>query len=419
MNLGLLDILSRASKSTQNMTYAKMLNGYIPVFTQFGDDIYASDIVQNCIRCIVTEMSKLQPKHIRIDSETSIQTVVNSSINRLLKFGPNELMTTTDFLEKITYLREVYKNAFIYPAYREIPVGGEYVRREYIGFYPLKPVQVDFLQDPSGKIFIKFYFLNSYNYTMPYADIIHWRKDYGANDFMGGDATGRPDNDAILKQLRINDIVIQGLEKGVKAALTIRGLLKINTYLNDEKQEKERLAFEEKLRKNESGIMAIDMKNDYVPLNLDPKFIDKDTLEFLDKRIINNYDVSLPILNGTFTEEEYQAFYEKKLEPMIISLGRVFSKTLFTQRELEVGNEVIFYQQGLMFTNMKNKIAAAEILSNRGALTDNELLAIFGYPPFPEGNVRHMSLNFIDRELANRYQLGRVVKEKEEKEIGY
>jgi HK97 family phage portal protein len=419
MNLGLLNILSRASKSTQNMTYAKMLNGYIPVFTQFGDDIYASDIVQNCIRCIVTEMSKLQPKHIRIDSETSIQTVVNSSINRLLKFGPNELMTTTDFLEKITYLREVYKNAFIYPAYREIPVGGEYVRREYIGFYPLKPVQVDFLQDPSGKIFIKFYFLNSYNYTMPYADIIHWRKDYGANDFMGGDATGRPDNDAILKQLRINDIVIQGLEKGVKAALTIRGLLKINTYLNDEKQEKERLAFEEKLRKNESGIMAIDMKNDYVPLNLDPKFIDKDTLEFLDKRIINNYDVSLPILNGTFTEEEYQAFYEKKLEPMIISLGRVFSKTLFTQRELEVGNEVIFYQQGLMFTNMKNKIAAAEILSNRGALTDNELLAIFGYPPFPEGNVRHMSLNFIDRELANRYQLGRVVKEKEEKEIGY
>ena len=399
------------------MLYAKMLNGAAPVFTQFGDDIYASDIVQNCIRCVATEMSKLQPKHIRTDTE-NMQTVVNSSINRLLKFGPNELMTTTDFLESITYLREITKNAFIYPAYREVPTGEGFIRREYTGFYPLKPMQVDFLQDVSGTIYIKFYFSNFYEYTMPYADIIHWRKDFGANEFMGGDVNGKANNDAILKQLRINDIVNQGLEKGIKAGLTIRGLLKVNTMMNDEKQEKERIAFEQKLTNSESGILAIDLKNDYIPLTLDPKIIDKDTMEFLDKRIINNFDVSLPILNGTFTEEEYQAFYEKKLEPMVISLGRVFSKTLFTTRELEVGNEVIFYSQGLQFTNMKNRIAAVDILSSRGTLTDNEILAIFGYPPFPGGDVRHMSLNYIDREIANQYQMGKLVKEKEVKSDG-
>ena len=161
--------------------------------------------------------------------------------------------------------------------------------------------------------------------------------------------------------------------------------------------------------------MAIDLKNDYIPLTLDPKIIDKDTMEFLDKRIINNFDVSLPILNGTFTEEEYQAFYEKKLEPMVISLGRVFSKTLFTTRELEVGNEVIFYSQGLMFTNMKNKIAAVDVLSSRGTLTDNQILAIFGYPPFEGGDIRHISLNYINREIADQYQMGKISKEKEVK----
>ena len=414
MNLGLLNILSKVSKSAKNMLYAKMLNGAAPVFTQFGDDIYASDIVQNCIRCIATEMSKLQPKHIRTDTE-NMQTVVNSSINRLLKFGPNELMTTTDFLESITYLREITKNAFIYPAYREVPTGEGFIRREYTGFYPLKPMQVDFLQDVYGTIYIKFYFSNFYEYTMPYADIIHWRKDFGANEFMGGDANGKPNNDAILKQLKINDIVNQGLEKGIKAGLTIRGLLKVNTMMNDEKQEKERIAFEQKLTNSESGILAIDLKNDYIPLTLDPKIIDKDTMEFLDKRIINNFDVSLPILNGTFTEEEYQAFYEKKLEPMVISLGRVFSKTLFTTRELEVGNEVIFYSQGLMFTNMKNKIAAVDVLSSRGTLTDNQILAIFGYPPFEGGDIRHISLNYINREIADQYQMGKISKEKEVK----
>lgn len=411
MNLGILNIFSKINRNIKNLTYAKMLNGASPVFNQFGEDIYASDIVQNCIRCITTEMSKLQPKHIRTDNITGMQSVVNSSINRLLKFGPNELMTTTDFMENITYLREIYKNAFIYPTYKEIPIGDGYVRREYTGLYPLNPRQVDFLQDASGKIFIKMYFSNFFDYTMPYADIIHWRKDFGANEFMGGDATGKANNEAILKQLKINDIVNQGLEKGIKAGLTIRGLLKVNTMMNDEKQEKERTAFEQKLTNSESGILAIDLKNDYIPLSLDPKIIDKDTMEFLDKRIINNFDVSLPILNGTFTEEEYQAFYEKKLEPMVISLGRAFSKTLFTTRELEVGNEVIFYSQGLMFTNMANKISAVDVLSSRGTLTDNQILAIFGYPPFEGGDVRHMSLNYINREIADQYQMSKVPKE--------
>lgn len=92
---------------------------------------------------------------------------------------------------------------------------------------------------------------------------------------------------------------------------------------------------------------------------------------------------------------------------MIISLGRVFSKTLFTKRELEVGNEIIFYNQGLQFMNTANKINATDILTRLGTLTDNEVLAIFGYPPFEGGNTRKMSLNYINREIADTYQLSK------------
>ena len=35
-----------------------MLNGYTPIFSQFGNDIYASDVVQQAIVCIVDEMKK-------------------------------------------------------------------------------------------------------------------------------------------------------------------------------------------------------------------------------------------------------------------------------------------------------------------------------------------------------------------------
>lgn len=406
--MGLFDYFRKQNEVRQVLKYAKMMSGYSPVFSQFGDNIYASDIVQNAIRSISSEIGKLNPKHIRTDTETGIQRVVNSSINKLLKYGPNPLMTTTDFLEKIVYLREVNKNAFIYPTYNEIPIGGGYVKREYTGFYPLNPIQVDFLEDASGTLFAKLYFEKGDSYTLPYADVIHWRKDFGANDFMGGDKNGKPNNSALLKLLKINDITVQGLEQGLKASLTIRGLLKINTMMDDDKQVKEREAFEKKLNDTKSGILAIDLKNDFVPINLDPKMIDKDTMEFLDKRVLNNYGTSLAIICGDFTEEQYQAFYEKTLEPIIISLGRAFTRVLFTDRELDVGNEIIFYAQGLLFTNMANKIAAVDVLSSRGVLTDNQILAIFGYPPFEGGDVRNKSLNYINREIADAYQMSSI-----------
>jgi HK97 family phage portal protein len=406
--LGFFDSLKKNREDKRRkIAYAKMMNGYSPIFSQFGDDIYVSDIVQSAIRCITTEMSKLNPQHIRTDSATGLQTNVNSDIGRLLKFGPNPLMTTSDFMEKITYLREINKNAYIYPTYNKINNNDGTYTRQYTGLYPLNPLEVEYLEDETGRLFIRFTFADGEPYTFPYSDIIHWRKDFTANDFSGGTATGQADNRSLLKLLSTEDTIIQGLDKGVKAALTIKGIIKVNTMMSDDNQEKEREKFEKKMMNMQNGILPLDLKSDYIPININPKVIDKDTIEFLDKRVLINFGVPLKIFNGDFTEEEYQAFYEKTLESMVISLGRCFSKALFTDRELQFGNEIIFYSQGLMFTNMKNKIAAVDVLSNVGALKDNEILAIFGYPPFEGGEVRHMSLNYINRDIADRYQLSK------------
>jgi hypothetical protein len=60
-----------------------------------------------------------------------------------------------------------------------------------------------------------------------------------------------------------------------------------------------------------------------------------------------------------------------------------------------------------MFMNTTNKIAAADILTRLGTLTDNQVLAIFGYPPFEGGNTRSKSLNYINRDIADQYQLSK------------
>lgn len=41
-------------RKPKNSKYADVLSGMTPVYSQFGTDIYASDVVQQALSCIVT-----------------------------------------------------------------------------------------------------------------------------------------------------------------------------------------------------------------------------------------------------------------------------------------------------------------------------------------------------------------------------
>lgn len=410
--MALVDLFKGIANKAKQYTYAKMLNGFAPVFSQFGTDIYVSDVVQNCIDVIATECSKLQPKHIRVDN-SGMQSMPKGGFNRLFKFAPNELMTTRDFLEKVIWLLYMNYNVFIYPTYdvTGFDKNGNEIRN-YTGFYPLNPQQVDFLQDETGALFVKLYFSSGSNFTLRYTDVIHLRKKFSVNDVMGGGLNGQPDNTALLKVLQINDAVLQGIEKGIKTSLSIRGILKINTMLDDEKQQAERTRFEKSIASGDTGILPMDLKGEYTPISVDPKLIDKDTMDFLQSKVLNWYGVSIPILTGDYSDGQYQAFYEKTLEPLVISLGQAFSKTLFTQREIDVGNEIVFYHKDMMYLSTQTKLELLKTVGEQGLLSDDEKLALLGYPPLADGSGsrRTMSLNYIDVNLANAYQLGNLNK---------
>ena len=402
----LLQSLFNNNQSNKSLQQAKMLDGSYPAFSQFGKNIYVSDIVQNCIDIIAMECSKLQPKHIFTNS-AGLQQIPKSSINRLFKFAPNELMTTSEFIEKTIWLLFMNYNVFIYPTYDTYTDNKGNQQSYYTGFYPLNPSQVDFLQDPNGTMYVKFYFSNGQNYTLPYNDVIHIRKKFSVNDMMGGGRNGQPDNTALLKVLEINDTSLQGIGNAIKSSLAIRGILKINTMMDDAGQKAERKRLDDSIATGESGIVALDLKGDYIPLEADPKLIDKDTMQFLQDKVLNWYHVSLAILSGKYNDEEYQAFYEQALEPILTRLGQAFSKCMFSQRELDVGNEIVFYQKDMMYLSTKSKLDLLNIAGGQGLLTDDQKLAVLGYPPLADGtgNRRTISLNYVDTNIATQYQL--------------
>ena len=91
--------------------FASTLNGWLPLYTQFGTNIYLSDAVQQAVSCIVNEIKKLNPTHVRYKSDDPTP-IRHSTVQDVLS-DPNPLMTTSEFLEKITWLLMLNYNAFI------------------------------------------------------------------------------------------------------------------------------------------------------------------------------------------------------------------------------------------------------------------------------------------------------------------
>lgn len=349
-----------------------ILDGIIPVYSSgFGENIYASDVVQQAIHSIVTEIKKLDPVHVR--STKNDLTPVAGSIQKVLD-NPNPLMTTSDFIEKIMWNLLLNYNSFVYPIW-------EGKNLKYL--YPLQPRKVDFREDDTGRVEIYFTFPNgTESGWLPYENIIHIRYKYSVSNYMGGDKNGNPDYKPLLETLKLNDTLLKGLAKSLNIQTAINGVIKIKTMQNYADQIKKVKEFEQKLQESASGLLPVDIASEYVPIQKQIQLIDATTLEFIEKKIFRWFNVSIPFVDGTYTKEQYEAVYQKALEPIIKTLNQAFTKGLFTNREsLGYDNKIIFQDKELIFLNSDQKINLFNILVDSGACYKNELRTAFGMRP--------------------------------------
>lgn len=402
--MGWFDKLFR--KGPPEVKFAPTLDGWLPIYSQFGTNIYASDVVQQVLKCIVDEMKKLNPMHVRYINNDPVP--IKSTIQDVLN-EPNQLMTTSEFLEKTVWLLLMNYNVFIIPTYYtwvDEKTGAE--KRYYDSLYPIKPTQVDFIEDATGRLFVKFWFWNGETTTIAYDNVIHIKYNYSINEYMGGNEMGQPDHRALLDTLQLNQDLLQGVAKAMKASYAVNGVVKYNTVMDKGKTEAALQELEKKLQNSESGFLPLDLKSEYTPLEKKIALVDEPTLKFIDEKILRNWGISLSILIGDYTKEQYEAFYQKVLEPLILAISQALTKKVFTRREKAFGNRIELYPKDLVFMTMSQKLEMINILAPTGAMFENEKRTTFGLIPLPElAGKRYMSLNWIDADNASQYQVGK------------
>lgn len=384
------------NKNKDDYMYMDMLSGEIPIYSQYGNNIFASDVVQQSISCIVQEIIKLNPMHVIMNGTQAVPK--DDNIQNILR-NPNKLMTGSELLEKTTWQLFLNKNSFIYPMFDD--------KERLIGLYPLNPDEVTFLKTLNNDIYVKFHFPNNTEETLPYDKIIHERLDFSVNDLMGGDAQGQPNSEAILETVKLNDTLLKGVAKAMKANFAVNGILEYHGLIDDEKMQKRIDAFNAKIARNEAGIIPLDMEVNYSPIKKDFSFIDEKLLRFIDEKVLRNFGVPLSILTGDYTKPQYEAFYQKTIEPLVKKKSEAYTKGIFSQTEINgYKHRINFYTKDLTFMSMQETIEWGQFLGNIGGASLNEIRGFVGLAPLAElDGVIKQSLNYVDVDIAQKYQL--------------
>ena len=382
-------------QQSENITQTQfqLLNAWNTQYSTLPEGTYNSKVARQVIDRIATHCAKLVPKHI----QNSITNNIKGDINFLLSNQPNPLMNTFDFIYRIISLLYTDCNAFIFIAKD---------RSGFItGFYPVLATTYELLQGSDGTIYFQFDFINGQTYTIPYLELIHLRLFYNRNDIFG------MSNRVLQTDLNTANTVSQGIDKAIKTTSNLKGILQYENSMLKNKdlvKTKDEFVTDFLNMDNEGGIAALDAKAKFQEVNLKPITLDNEQLKQVNYNIFDYFGVSEKIVDNSFTEDEWNAFYEGVIESRAIQMSYAFTNKIFKKQSIKEGHKIVFTANRLQYSTLSNKISLIKEAGALGLLTKDEAREIIELPSIggEEGAKILQSLNNIDSKIANQYQGG-------------
>jgi HK97 family phage portal protein len=263
------------------------------------------------------------------------------------------------------------------------------------------------VSDTQNRLYCRFFFKSGRQGLFPYSDIIHLRRNFNKDDLLGDD------NAALYPALELAHTQNEGIINGIKAGANIRGILKFTQIMSPAKLKEEKEAFINDYLQisNDGGVVAVDQKAEYTPIESKPVILTAEQTKSVQAKIYNYLGVTESIVNSSYTEDEFSAFYESTIEPFAVALSMEFTAKVFTDREQAFGNSILFESGRLQFSSNKTKVDLIKELMPLGLLTVNQALEILNLPAIEGGDRRIQTLNVVDAEQAAAYQMQKAGKE--------
>ena len=362
--MGLIDrIFGKPKKAEGGESYFQTLTAYSPAFSSWGGQIYESDMVRAAVDAKARHVAKLQ---------YTMEGTARPKLWTATKSQPNEWYTWPQFLERSSNIYDVQNNLFIVPVLDEFGQVG--------GYFPAVPSQCEVVQR-GGEPYLKYTFIGGQKRSVQLSRCAVITKHQLKDDFFG------EKNTPLTPTMELVNMVNQGIMEGVKNAATYRFMAQLNTKAFDEDLRKERERFDKNNFQSGGGGLLLfgNQMTNIKELSQKTFAVDPAQMKLIKENVCDYFGVSEKILRNEATGDELDAFFNGSIEPFAIKLSDGMTKMVFSERERNGGNRILFTANRLQYMNIGAKISMAQQLGDRGVLTIDEIRELFNYAPLPDG----------------------------------
>ena len=296
-------------------------------------------------------------------------------------------MTAQQMQEKVATQLCLNNNAFILIVRDE---NGKAVQ-----MYPIPCTMVETKYNDTGELFLKFQYRNGKSGTFPYKDIIHLKQDYNENDIFGESPV-----EAIAPMMDVIGTIDRGIIRAIKNSGVVRWLLNFKTSMRDEDIKSNVEKFVRNYLAVETdtfGAAGVDAKADVQriePKDYVPNAAQTDrTIE----RIYSFFNTNKKIVQSDYTENEWTAYYEAEIEPIVVQMHQTYTVGIFSRKERGFGNRIVFEANNLQCASLTTKLAF-QAMVDRGAMTPNEWRETMNMTPIPGGD---QPIRRLDTQVVN------------------
>ena len=136
--------------------------------------------------------------------------------------------------------------------------------------------------------------------------------------------------------------------------------------------------------------------------------VSPEEMDRIQRNVFNYFGVNESILQSSYTEEEFGAFYESQIEPFAVQLGEGLTQMLYTPTQRRHGNRVVFSANRLEYASNASKRNMIRDMLDRCVMTLNEAREILQLPPTENGDVfiARGEYYILDRNLNLLYSSG-------------
>lgn len=376
--MGLRDLLfGHAPKPDKKAKQTfQMLDGYTPVFTNHSGSIYEAELIRSAIHARATNVSKLK---------VDVLGTAKPALRNKLKHGPNQFMTWSQFLYRLSTILDIANTAFIVPVYDELG--------EISGIYPPNTQKCEVVEY-GGVLYLRYKFGWGQTAAIELESCAIMTKHQYRSDFFG------EDNKALLPTLDLISIQDQGIKEGVKSAATYRFMASVANFADPEDLAEERKRFTSlNLSKDAEGGGILLFPNTYKDIrqvDVKPWVVDAEQMKIINDNVFRYYGVNDDVIQNKAYGDSWTAFYEGAVEPFCIQFSEVMTKMLFTFREQSQGNEVIATSNRLQYMSNADKLNVSSQMLDRGIISINDAREIWNLPPVEGGDVRIIRGEYYD-----------------------